>query len=188
MRVGDVGRERGARTAPHRGRCPLPDNTTGNAPSWIAARTRSDTRRMSSKPPSISLLKSLSSSTSSVLTRAPWAPGTSSIPCSSKPLGPAAHATSQAREIVPGVTEGSARFKTALARCPSGTVAYGTGAAVPSIGRIGLQMTRTSGPLDISRATGRADNNYSGSWTLTSYAIYARPAGRPPRRTGDRRG
>jgi hypothetical protein len=98
-------------------------------------------------------------------------------PVLEQPLRPAAHATSQAREIVPGVTEGSARFETALAGCPSGTVAYGTGAAVPSIGRIGLQMTRTSGPLDISRATARADNNYSGSWTLTSYAICARPAG-----------
>lgn len=79
--------------------------------------------------------------------------------------------------IVPGHTNGSARFKTALARCPAGTVAYGTGAAVPSNGRIGLQMTRTSSPLDISRATGRADNNYSGSWALTSYAICAQPAG-----------
>jgi hypothetical protein len=38
-------------------------------------------------------------------------------------------------------------------------------------------MTRTSGPLDISRATGRGDNAYSGSWTLTSYAICALPAG-----------
>ena len=79
--------------------------------------------------------------------------------------------------IVPGSTEGSARFKTALARCPAGTVAYGSGADVPANGRVGLQMTRTSGPLDISRATGRADNASTGSWTLTSYAICALPAG-----------
>ena len=81
-------------------------------------------------------------------------------------------------KIVPGSTQGSARFKTALARCPAGTVAYGSGAEVPQNGRIGLQMNRTSGPLDISRATGRTDNGaYSGSWTLTSYAICAQPAG-----------
>jgi hypothetical protein len=68
-------------------------------------------------------------------------------------------------------------FKTAKATCPAGTVAYGSGALVPSNGRIGLQMNRTSGPLDISRATGRADNAYTGSWTLASYAICAPPVG-----------
>lgn len=74
------------------------------------------------------------------------------------------------------------KFKTAEARCPAGTVAYGTGAFVPSNGRIGLQMTRTSTPLDISRATGRADDAYRPDprdppWVVTSYAICAQPAG-----------
>jgi hypothetical protein len=44
---------------------------------------------------------------------------------------------------------------------------------------IGLQLTRTSGPLDISRAAGRVDTRFGsvGNWTLTSEVICARRAG-----------
>jgi hypothetical protein len=76
-------------------------------------------------------------------------------------------------------------FKDTAARCPSGTVAYGAGARVVipgtggADGRIGLQLNRTSGPLDISRATGRVDTRFGsvGNWTLSSEAICAKRAG-----------
>jgi hypothetical protein len=76
-------------------------------------------------------------------------------------------------------------FKDTAARCPSGTVAYGAGASVQipgtgdADGRIGLQLNRTSGPLDISRATGRVDTRFGplGNWSLTSEAICAKRAG-----------
>jgi hypothetical protein len=71
------------------------------------------------------------------------------------------------------------------ARCPSGTVAYGAGASIgnagPSpwgAGRLGLQLNRTSGPLDISRAAAREEaGGFSGSWWLSSFAICAKPYG-----------
>jgi hypothetical protein len=69
-------------------------------------------------------------------------------------------------------------FVTAAARCPSGTVAYGSGAALGTTGggQIGLQLNRTSGPLDISRATARESvAGYSGPWVLESFAICAPP-------------
>jgi hypothetical protein len=80
-------------------------------------------------------------------------------------------------QIVPGyVYNGSSKpFVTAFARCPSGTVAYGSGAAVGLTGgQTGLQLTRTSGPLDISRATARESvSGYSRPWALDSIAICA---------------
>jgi len=88
-------------------------------------------------------------------------------------------------EIVPNSRFDARTFKDAAARCPSGTVAYGAGARVliPGTGgaggRIGLQLNRTSGPLDISRAAGRVDTSLDpvGNWTVTSEAICARRAG-----------
>ena len=87
--------------------------------------------------------------------------------------------------IVPRSRFDSRVFKDTSAVCPSGTVAYGAGARVQipgtgrAGGRIGLQLNRTSGPLDISRATGRVDTRFGsiGSWTVTSEAICAKRAG-----------
>jgi hypothetical protein len=74
----------------------------------------------------------------------------------------------------------SKAFWTAWARCPSGTVTYGAGAYLPAAysGRIGLQLNRTSEPLDISRATAReSTSEYSDPWSLWSYAICAERQG-----------
>ena len=88
-------------------------------------------------------------------------------------------------QIVPETRFDNKVFKDTAAVCPSGTVAYGAGARVTipgtggADGRIGLQLNRTSGPLDISRATGRVDTRLDpvGNWTLTSEAICAKRAG-----------
>jgi hypothetical protein len=76
-------------------------------------------------------------------------------------------------------------FVTASVRCPGGTVAYGSGAFVSTggvggglaAGEVGLQMTRTSGPMDIARAAARETLGYGGAWSLSSYAICAEPQG-----------
>ena len=88
-------------------------------------------------------------------------------------------------QIVPRDRFDAQVFKDTRAPCPPGTVAYGAGARVQipgtggADGRIGLQLNRTSGPLDISRATGRVDTRLDpvGNWTLTSKAICAKRAG-----------
>jgi hypothetical protein len=78
-------------------------------------------------------------------------------------------------------------FKDTAAKCPSGTVAYGAGArvrgpgTVGADGRIGLQLNRTSGPLDISRATGRVDTR-SAQWG-TGPSHLRRSAPSPPARS-----
>jgi hypothetical protein len=88
-------------------------------------------------------------------------------------------------EIVPGYSaEDSRTFKDARARCPGDTVAFGSGAEItypdhpfPFPARVGLQLTRTSQPLDISRATGREyAGGYVSTWAVTSYAICAKRA------------
>jgi hypothetical protein len=72
-------------------------------------------------------------------------------------------------------------FKSTGAECPGDTVAWGSGASIngflTSYGdhRVGLQMYRTSGKLDISRASARAETSYGGFWTLYSTAICADP-------------
>jgi hypothetical protein len=71
-------------------------------------------------------------------------------------------------------------FKTAAARCAPGTVAYGAGAQVtpPETGQLGLQLNRTSGPLDVARATGRRASNFTGSWwDVRSVVVCAAPQG-----------
>jgi hypothetical protein len=78
----------------------------------------------------------------------------------------------------------SQTFKRAEARCPGGTVAFGSGAEItypghpaPVPARVGLQLTRTSGPLDIARATGREyEGGYVSTWAVRSYAICAKRA------------
>lgn len=48
-------------------------------------------------------------------------------------------------------------FRSGTSRCPAGMVAYSAGGIAPP--GFGLQMVRTSGPLDIGRATVRATTN-----------------------------
>jgi hypothetical protein len=81
----------------------------------------------------------------------------------------------------------SETFDQVDARCPSGTVAYGAGAEVIGLdvlggggpngiptGQLGLQMVRTSGPLDIARAAARESAaGFAGQWRLKAYAICA---------------
>lgn len=72
----------------------------------------------------------------------------------------------------------SRTFHQAEAVCPSGKRVIGTGASVTSGGRIGLQLTRASAPLDIARATAREDaDGYGPAWNLTSFAICTNPLG-----------
>ncbi len=81
----------------------------------------------------------------------------------------------------------SATFEHVDARCPSDAVAYGGGGEVIGLdaagdgaplgiptGQLGLQLVRTSGPLDIARVTARESaRGYLGQWRLKAYAICA---------------
>jgi hypothetical protein len=87
-------------------------------------------------------------------------------------------------ELVTAVTEPSrAVFKQTAAVCPSGKRATGSGAAVQisggSVGdgnrQLGLQLNRTSGPMDISRAAAATAGETPVRWSLFSYAICASP-------------
>jgi hypothetical protein len=85
----------------------------------------------------------------------------------------------------------SRTFESVSAACPGDTVALGSGAAVQRwpgygpTGQLGLQMNRTSGPLDISRATGRESaSGYGGPWKLIYRAICATPLVPYPYLTG----
>ena len=84
-------------------------------------------------------------------------------------------------EIVSTTTNpSSARFQaTAAGPCPDGKRVLGTGSQVSYTGgAVGLQLNRSDGPMTISRSTAREDSaGYAGSWSLTSYAVCARPAG-----------
>jgi hypothetical protein len=83
----------------------------------------------------------------------------------------------------------SQAFKDAEARCLDGTVAFGAGGMIiyrdsPGSlpGRVGLQLVRPSGPLDIARATGREygdglEDGYLGNWEVIAWAICAPRAG-----------
>jgi hypothetical protein len=93
--------------------------------------------------------------------------------------------------IVPGASaKDSQSFKDAVARCPDGTVAFGAGGMIlyrdfsgyPPPARVGLQLVRPSGPLDIARATGREygdgiEDGYFGNWEVIAWAICAPPVG-----------
>lgn len=74
-------------------------------------------------------------------------------------------------------------FLNAVARCPEGTVAYSAGGQISylhggSQGGVGLQLVRTSGPLDIARATGREYPGVQhGPWQVIAWAICAAPSG-----------
>jgi hypothetical protein len=72
----------------------------------------------------------------------------------------------------------SATFAATAAVCPSGKRVIGTGSRIlNSRGVVGLQLSRASGPLDISRSTARERSNTPINWSLTSYAICANPVG-----------
>jgi hypothetical protein len=64
-------------------------------------------------------------------------------------------------------------FMSDTARCPAGTVAYSAGGSAPDPwGGFGLQMVRTSGPLDIGRATVRAaSSSVSQAWRMTTHVV-----------------
>lgn len=71
----------------------------------------------------------------------------------------------------------SSTFKSVAVACPAGQRAISSGGLIiqPN-GETGLQLSRTSGPLDITRVTAREDaNGYSGSWTLLGFAMCADP-------------
>jgi hypothetical protein len=69
---------------------------------------------------------------------------------------------------------GPARFKQTAARCTEGRRAIGAGASISApTGIVGLQLSRTSDPMDIARATARATVN--GNWQVTSHAICIKP-------------
>ena len=72
----------------------------------------------------------------------------------------------------------STDFKHTTARCPDYSLTYGSGAEVDTgaadeTGKVFIQLYRTSGPLDISRAAGRTAPGFEGRWDVTSYAICA---------------
>jgi hypothetical protein len=91
--------------------------------------------------------------------------------CATRPAG---------YEIVPGNSAtSSSTFKEAIARCPGAKRAIGSGAFLNAPGglrEVALQLVRTSGPLDIVRATAREDaNGYSNTWSVTAFAICINP-------------
>jgi hypothetical protein len=79
----------------------------------------------------------------------------------------------------------SATFVSGTAACQGDRVAYGAGGAVSHPfanfnGRVGLQLVRTSNPLDIGRATAREDSSPHGTpnpWWLTTYVVCAKKQG-----------
>jgi hypothetical protein len=76
----------------------------------------------------------------------------------------------------------SATFVSGTAACQGDRVAYGAGGAISHPfanfnGRLGLQMIRTSNPLDIGRATAREDSSPHATphaWWLTTYVVCAK--------------
>jgi hypothetical protein len=67
----------------------------------------------------------------------------------------------------------SGTFKSATVPCPAGMVAYSAGGSVSNhYGGLGLQLVRTSGPLDIGRATARVtSSSITIPWSITTYAV-----------------
>jgi hypothetical protein len=68
----------------------------------------------------------------------------------------------------------------AVARCPEGTVAWGAGGKVFAspdarpTGQLGLQLVRTSAPLDSARATARESaDGFDGFWRVRSIVVCA---------------
>ena len=84
-----------------------------------------------------------------------------------------------------GGNPNSATFLGGTAACQGDRVAYGAGGYIndpfPNFqGRLGLQLIRTSNPLDIGRATAREDSSPHGTpnnWWLTTYVVCAKAEG-----------
>lgn len=76
-------------------------------------------------------------------------------------------------------TARSGTWKVATGLCPDGTVAYGSGGSVVAEhgGKVFLQLNRTAGDNDLSRATGRAQPGYNGKWGVRSDVACAKPQG-----------
>jgi hypothetical protein len=69
-------------------------------------------------------------------------------------------------------TQTDSPFLQVTESCPDDQLVIGTGAAVYESDRhVGLQLNRSSGPMDISRATAREDDGYEPGWALGSFAI-----------------
>jgi hypothetical protein len=63
-------------------------------------------------------------------------------------------------------------FKAHAAVCHNGLVAYSAGATTSNTSAFGLQLVRTSGSLDIARATARAfAPTVTSPWSLTAIAV-----------------
>ena len=85
----------------------------------------------------------------------------------------------------PAIAPEPKMFLSGTAACQGDRVAYGAGGAVVDPfsnfrGRIGLQMVRTSNPLDIGRATAREDSSPNGTpnaWYLMTYVVCAKAQG-----------
>lgn len=71
----------------------------------------------------------------------------------------------------------SAAAQATAAVCPAGTRALGSGASISTLaGQAVLQVARPSGTGDITRALAHEDvDGYSGSWSVTAYAVCANP-------------
>jgi hypothetical protein len=74
----------------------------------------------------------------------------------------------------------SSTFRHAEAVCPAGQKVLGSGAEASGnagyTGELGLQLVRSSGPLDIVRATAREDaDGYAYAWAVTAVAVCADP-------------
>lgn len=64
------------------------------------------------------------------------------------------------------------RFRAGTATCPGGRVAYSAGVTTSNTSGFGVQMVRTSGPLDIARATVRAFGTaVPAPWQLSTFAV-----------------
>jgi hypothetical protein len=75
------------------------------------------------------------------------------------------------------VVDKDTSFAHAAARCPEGKQVIGTGASILNSGnQVGLQLSRSSKPRDISRSTaGERKGDYTAAWVLGSYAICTKP-------------
>ncbi len=75
------------------------------------------------------------------------------------------------------VARSSSSVKQAIATCPDGKLAIGSGALINnSDGEVSLQTARSSEPRDIVRAVAKEDaNGYAGEWSLSAFAICVDP-------------
>jgi hypothetical protein len=69
-------------------------------------------------------------------------------------------------------TTSQLRFRAGTATCPGGRVAYSAGVTTSNTSAFGVQLVRTSGPLDIARATVRAFGTaVPAPWQLSTFAV-----------------